>query len=92
MFFIDKKGVPQEIFKDITYGRIVCDYREGKDEPNKTRLTVGGDRINYPGDCATPTANLFTVKLLINSTISMLRAKFFTVDIKTSISIPPKEV
>ena len=82
MFFIDKKGIPQERFKDITYGDIVCDYQEGKDEPNRTRLTVGGDRINYPGDCATPTADLLTVKLLINSTLSTLGTKFFTVDIK----------
>ena len=82
MFFINKHEVPQERFKDCTYGRIVCNYRECKDEPNRTRLTVGGDRINYPDHCGTPTANLLTVKLLLNSTISTLGAKFFTLDIK----------
>ena len=68
----------------------MCDCQEGKDEPNRTRLTVGGDMINYPGDCATPTADLLTVKLLINSTISALGAKFYTVDIKNFyLNTPP---
>ena len=82
IFFINKHEVPQEQFKYCTYGSIVCDYRKGKDEPNQTRLTVRGDRINHPDDCGTPTADLLTMKLLLNSTISTLGAKFFTLDIK----------
>jgi hypothetical protein len=66
----------------MTYGRIVCDVREHKAEKNRTRLTVGGDRINYPDDCGTPTADLLTVKLLLNSVISTKNAKFMTLDIK----------
>ena len=46
------------------------------------RLVAGGDRVHYPGDAGTPTANLLTVKLLINSIISTPGAKFFTMDIK----------
>ena len=45
-------------------------------------MIVRGDRINYPDNCGTPTADLLTVKLLLNSTISTLGAKFFTLDIK----------
>ena len=41
MFFIDKNQVPHDSFRDVTYGRIGCDYREGGDEPNRTRLTMG---------------------------------------------------
>ena len=37
--------------------------------------------INYPGDCGTPTADILTVKLLLNSVVSILGAKFFTMDI-----------
>ena len=54
----------------VTYRRIVVDYQPQKQEPNRTQLTVGGDRIDYPWEVATPTANLTTAKLLFNSTIS----------------------
>ena len=43
---------------------------------------MGGNRVHYPGDAGTPTANLLTVKLLINSTISTPNAKYMTMDIK----------
>ena len=45
---------------------------------------MGGEQIKSPIDCGTPTADLFTVKLLLNSVVSMLTngAKFFTLDIK----------
>lgn len=45
------------------------------------RITVGGYKINYPGDCDTKTADLLTVKLLLNSIISTPGAKFMTIDI-----------
>jgi hypothetical protein len=38
--------------------------------------------VHYPGDAGTPTANLLTVKLLLNSIISTPNAKFMTMDIK----------
>ena len=43
---------------------------------------AGGDRVHYPGDAGTPTANLLTIKLLHNSIISTPNAKFMTMDIK----------
>jgi hypothetical protein len=43
---------------------------------------AGGDRVHYPGDAGTLTANLITVKLLINSIFSTTGAKFMTMDIK----------
>ena len=36
----------------------------------------------YPSDCSTPTVDLLTVKLFINSVISIPNAKFLTIDIK----------
>jgi hypothetical protein len=45
-------------------------------------LVAGGDRIHYPGNAGTPTANLLTIKILINSIISTPGAKFMTMDIK----------
>ena len=46
------------------------------------RFTVGGNRINYPGVVATPTAELQTVKLHLNSVIFDVKASYMTVDIK----------
>ena len=42
---------------------------------------MGGDRINYPGEVATPTAEMLVAKLLFNSTISTKGARFMTMDI-----------
>ena len=50
MFFIDKQDIPVDRWKDVTYGIVVVDYRPDKSNPYYTRLTVGGDRVNYPGD------------------------------------------
>ena len=46
---------------------------------------MGGNLVNYPDDCGTPTADLLTIKLLRNSVISTNNAKFMTIDIKVSI-------
>ena len=42
---------------------------------------VEGNRVHYPGDAGTPTANLLTAKLLLNSIISTPNVKFMTMDI-----------
>ena len=91
MFFIHKSEVPADRFKDVTYGKINCDFKATKEEKNRTRLTVGGDRINYPGDCGTPTADLLTVKLLLNSVVSTAGAEFMTLDIKNFYLCTPLE-
>ena len=57
-------------------------YRPEKSNPYRTRLTVRGNLIAYPGDCGTPTVDLFIVKLLLNRIISTPDAKFMTIDIK----------
>ena len=81
IFFVHKKDVPAQCWRNITYGRIVVSYRPTKDEPNRTRLTMGGDHIIYPGDCGTPTVDLLTVKLHQNITISTKHARYMTIDI-----------
>jgi hypothetical protein len=78
-FFIQKLQVPTN--KQPTYGRIVCNFCPQKKEQNCTRLTVDGDHNDYPGNKSTPTADLMTAKLLINSTISTPGAIFLGVDL-----------
>ena len=43
---------------------------------------MGGGRVNYPGYCATPTVELTTVKILLDSIVSTPNTKFMTIDIK----------
>jgi hypothetical protein len=40
-FFIEIKKIPKK--RQITYGKIVCDYKPHKKEKERVRLTVGGD-------------------------------------------------
>jgi hypothetical protein len=83
IFFISKDKMPRARAKDVTYGLITCLIRPEKtDKPNRTRLVAGEDRVHYPFNAGTPTADQLTVKLLINSVISTPGARFFTMDIK----------
>ncbi len=47
---IRRDKVPIDQIKDVTYGRVCVNYRPEKDDPNQTHLTVGGNRVNYPGN------------------------------------------
>jgi hypothetical protein len=66
----------------VTYGSFVVDIKDHKEEKERTRLTVGGDQIEYTGDKSTRTAGLTTAKILINRVISTFGAKFLVIDIK----------
>ncbi len=61
---------------------MVCEIREGKDDENCTRITVGGNLICYPGDAGANTALLELMKLMLNSVISRKGAQFACIDIK----------
>ncbi len=88
--FIKKNQVPHNRTNDVIYGLITYLIRPEKiEEPNQTRLVVGSDRVHYPGNAGTPTADLLTVKLLINSTISTPNAKYMAMDIKDFYLITP---
>eukprot|EP00804_Cyclotella_cryptica_P017098 CCRYP_003348-RA/>CCRYP_003348-RA protein AED:0.29 eAED:0.29 QI:0/0/0/1/1/1/2/0/539 len=90
--FIQRTHVPQDRWKDVMYGRIVANFHPEKDDPYyPIRLTVGGNRINFPGDCGTPTADMITVKILLNSVISTVNAKFMTINIKDFYLNTPME-
>jgi hypothetical protein len=49
----------------VIYGSFVVDIKDHKEEKECTRLAVGGDQIEYPGDKSTSTAGLTTAKILI---------------------------
>ncbi len=80
--FIRKEHIPADRMKDVTYGSFSCDLKPNKEEVNQTRLMMGGDRINYPDDCGTPTADMILFKILVNCIISTPNAKCRMMDIK----------
>jgi hypothetical protein len=69
--------------RKVTYGSFVVDIKDHKEEKERTRLTVGGDQIEYPVDKSTRTSGLTAAKILINSVISTLGSKFLVIDINT---------
>jgi hypothetical protein len=79
-FFVELPNIPK--YRQITYGKIVCDYKSHKKEKERVRLTVGGDMLDYSGDVVTSTADIKTFKTLINSTVSTADAVMMMMDIK----------
>jgi hypothetical protein len=74
------KNIPKD--RTVTYARVVVDYRPQKEDPNRVRITVGGNLIDYPGELTTRTADLVTSKILWNSVVSTPHAKYVTADLK----------
>ena len=54
MYFIPKEEVPFKTNK-VTYPKIVCNIRPSKAETHRTRITVGGNLLDYVGTLTTPT-------------------------------------
>ena len=67
--------------KTATYAQVVVDKRPKKEEVNRTRITAGGDRLEFQGDTSTESAGLETAKMVFNSVVSTPEAKFMTIDI-----------
>jgi hypothetical protein len=80
--FIKKDNIPHERRKDVTYGSFTCDVRLQKEEQECTRLTAGGDRINYPDNIGMPKADMTLFECLANSIISTPGARLIMLDIK----------
>jgi hypothetical protein len=52
---------------------------------------MGGNSINYPDNFGTPTADIYTIKLMFNSIISTPNSKFMTIDIKDFYLMMPMD-
>ena len=82
IFVMDPRDVPN-IPKDQppTYAKVVVAYRPQKDDPYRIRITAGGNKIFYPGELTTRTADMTTAKLHWNSVLSTPDAKYMCLDI-----------
>ena len=69
----------------------MCDYRLLKQEVDRIRIIVGGDKLTYQSNIGVLAANLLETKVLINSTISDIDkgARFMSTDINNYFLITP---
>lgn len=100
MTFIHHNELPTD--RKATYLRVVADIRPHKEEKLRVRFTVDGDKVDYPGAVSSLTADLATVKCLLNKVVSTPGAKFMSLDItdlylgsimeRPEIHVDPKQV
>ncbi len=74
-------NIPGNRITNVAHTKVVCEVGPTKADPNHTRITIGGNTINYTGDCGTKTGSLETVKLVIISTLSTPGAEFMTLNL-----------
>ena len=87
---IHRSDCPAHRLADITYYKPVVKEKWNSCAltiDRRIRGTIGGDRIHYPDDVSTATADMFTVKALIHCVVSDRHTKgtdtrFATLDIK----------
>ncbi len=87
--FISQHEVHADRKKDVTHGQFIYLVRPKKAEPNQMQFIVGGNRINYSGKLATPTAEVQVAKMLFNSVISTKGARFMTMGISNFYLMTP---
>ncbi len=61
----------------------MVDHRPQKEDPNRIRITAGGNLIDCNGELSVPTANIDMAKLHWNSVVSTASAKYMCIDIKS---------
>ena len=60
----------------------MCDIKPDKVKSNHTRLTVGGNLLDYSGVMSTLTVTVTTTKFLLNRIVSTLNVRCLTADTK----------
>ena len=78
--FVAKSSIPHD--RKVTYAQMFATIRPTKAKVNRVHVTVGSNRLNFPGATTTHCASLKTTKCLLNSTISTPGAQFMNLDIK----------
>ena len=58
VFFIPRLAIPAG--RTVTYSRLVANIRPHKTEMHRVRVTVGGNKLDFPGDTTTNCASLTT--------------------------------
>jgi len=81
MFVMTHDDIARLRGKKYTYANIVLDHRPQKEDPNRIRITAGGDRIQYDDELSVRSADITTAKLHWNSVISTENARYMCLDL-----------
>ena len=94
MRFLDINGI-RNIPRDrvVTDARIVVEYRAHKKDPNRMRITSGGNLLKnlHPGELTTRTSDITTSKCMWNSVISTKGARYMCGDCSNFYLATPLE-
>jgi hypothetical protein len=82
IIFIQCEDISNKCKHEVMYAQVCVNYLLEKEDPNCTRVTLGGNLLHYPGDCGTPTVNMITVKLHLNSIISTKNVQYYDIYLK----------
>jgi hypothetical protein len=82
MKFIRANELPND--QQPTYPRFVCTEQLQKEEKFRTGMTVRGNLIDYPGDVSVGTAEMETIKILLNGVVSTRGHSFVLPMLQTS--------
>ena len=80
-FVIHFQDIPKTRINQVCYTSVLCQERTVKSYPDRTRITICGTNVRYPGYVVTKTESLELLKIIINSVISRAGAKFVAFDI-----------
>ena len=81
-FAVNFEDIPKDRLNEICYTSVVCEVRPGKEDMNRTIITICGTNVCYPGYVGTNTASLELFKLIINSVLSRVGAKYLCFNIE----------
>ena len=92
IFVMSKQDTPN-IPKDcvVTYARIVVNFCQQKDGPNRVQITTDVNLIVYPVGLTTCTADLATAKVLRIILLSTENVKYMCIDIKNIYLATPMD-
>jgi hypothetical protein len=84
MFVMTKAEIASALAagKKFTYANPVVDHRPQKEDPNRIRITAGGNLIQCESELSVRTADSNTAKLHWNSVVSTEDARYMCLDIK----------
>ena len=81
MFVMTHDEIMHAAAKKNTYANPVIDHRPQKEDPNRIRITAGGNLIQCNLEVSVHTANINTAKLHWISIVSMKKARYMCLDI-----------
>ena len=81
IFVMSHDDIQRHKGQKYTYARIVLGHRQQKADPNRIRITAGGNLIKYDDELSVRTADITTAKLHWNSVISTKNARYMCLDL-----------